>query len=66
VGDTTKLGPETAPYMDFVHAAVYDAVVGIHRRYEPYDFYARAPYAQATRDAAYAGSLAGTASRTAG
>jgi hypothetical protein len=31
-GDTTKLGPETALYMGFVQAAVYNAVVGIEGR----------------------------------
>ncbi|HEV3013635.1 MAG TPA: hypothetical protein VG499_10190 [Actinomycetota bacterium] len=42
-GDTTKQGPETALYMGFVQAAVYNAVVGIEGRYAPYRFHARAP-----------------------
>jgi hypothetical protein len=81
LGDATKLGhPQVFLYLGFVQAAVYDAVVGIDRRYAPYRFDERAPrpastqaaavaaahrvlvtyfsYAQASLDAAYAGSLA--------
>jgi hypothetical protein len=43
VGDSTKLPPETILYMGFVQAAVYDAVVGIAGRYEPYQFDERGP-----------------------
>jgi hypothetical protein len=42
-GDLTKAPQEIPLYMGFVQAAVYDAVVGIDRRYEPYRFHARAP-----------------------
>ena len=42
-GDTTKQGVETFLYMAFIQAAVYNAVVGIEGRYEPYRFHARAP-----------------------
>jgi hypothetical protein len=40
-GDTTK-GVDAVLYMGFVQAAVYDAVVGVEGRYEPYSFHARA------------------------
>jgi hypothetical protein len=53
-GDTTKFGPEPFLYMGFVHAAIYDAVVGVHRRYEPYRFTARAPRGASARAAAVA------------
>lgn len=53
-GDTTKLGPEPFLYLGFVHAAVYDAVVGVHRRYEPYRFRAHAPRGASARAAAVA------------
>jgi hypothetical protein len=41
--DPTKVPQETPLYMGFTQAAVYDAVVGIEGRYEPYRFDARAP-----------------------
>jgi hypothetical protein len=41
-GDTTKQGIEHVLYTAFVQAAVYDAVVGVKGRYEPYGFHARA------------------------
>jgi hypothetical protein len=45
VGDTTKAGhPQVILYMGLVQAAVYDAVVGIDRRYQPYSFQDRAPH----------------------
>ena len=54
-GDTTKTGhPQVFLYMAFVQAAVYDAVVGIDRRYEPYSFHARAPHPSSTQAAAVA------------
>jgi hypothetical protein len=53
-GDATKPGPEPFLYMGFVHAAVYDAVVGVHRRYEPYRFTAHAPRGASARAAAVA------------
>ena len=34
--DPTKAGPQGFLYMGFVQVAVYDAVVGIHRRYEQF------------------------------
>ena len=42
-GDTTKLQPGNVYLMGVLHAAVYDAVVGIGGRYEPYSFRGRAP-----------------------
>ena len=41
--DTTKQPVEDILYTGFVQAAVYNAVVGIDGRYEPYRFHARAP-----------------------
>jgi hypothetical protein len=38
LADTTKAVPADFLYMGFVHAAVYNAVVGIQGRYEPYHF----------------------------
>src|SRR3954451_19313460 len=43
-GDTTKLPQEGFLYLGFVHAAVYDAVVGARGRYQPYRFAERAPH----------------------
>jgi hypothetical protein len=40
LGDTTKQLVEDFLYMGFVQAAVYDAVVGVEGRYEPYRFHA--------------------------
>ena len=54
-GDTTKTGhPQVFLYMGFVQAAMYDAVVGIDRRYEPYSFHDRAPHPTSTQAAAVA------------
>lgn len=54
-GDTTKTGhPQVLLYLGFVQAAVYDAVVGIDRRYEPYRFEGRAPHPASTQAAAVA------------
>jgi hypothetical protein len=52
--DPTKVPQETPLYMGFVQAAVYDAVVGIDRRYEPYRFDAPAPRGASTQAAAVA------------
>jgi hypothetical protein len=38
LADTAKSVPEDFLYMGFLHAAVYNAVVGIEGRYEPYRF----------------------------
>ena len=55
-GDTTKHPNESFLYMGFVHAAIYDAVVGVKGRYEPYSFDRRAPRGtSATAAAASAG-----------
>ena len=55
VGDTTKTGhPQVFLYLGFVQAAVYDAVVGIDRRYAPYAFQDRAPHPASTQAAAVA------------
>jgi len=53
-GDPTKLAPETVLYLGFVQAAVYDAVVGIDGRYQPYLFHQRAPQGSSARAAAVA------------
>jgi hypothetical protein len=53
-GDTTKTPVEAIIYMAFVHAAVYDAVVGIEGRYEPYRFHAHAPRKTSAEAAAVA------------
>ncbi len=42
-GDTTKHPNESFLYLGFLHAAIYDAVVGVKGRYEPYSFDRRAP-----------------------
>ena len=52
--DPAKVPQETPLYMGFVQAAVYDAVVGIDRRYEPYRFDARAPHRTSAQAAAVA------------
>jgi hypothetical protein len=52
--DTTKQGVETILYTAFVQAAVYDAVVGVEGRYEPYSFDARAPRRTSAQAAAVA------------
>ena len=53
-GDTTKQPVEDILYTAFVQAAVYDAVVGIERRYAPYRFHARAPRGASAQAAAAA------------
>lgn len=53
-GDTTKAPIEGVLYLGFVHAAVYNAVVGIAGRYTPYRFHARAPQRASTQAAAVA------------
>jgi hypothetical protein len=53
-GDTTKTPVEAIIYMAFVHAAVYDAVVGVEGRYEPYRFHAHAPRKTSAEAAAVA------------
>jgi hypothetical protein len=54
VGDTTKAGQKGILYMGFVQAAVYDAVVGVEGRYQPYRFHARAPHGTSAQAAAVA------------
>jgi hypothetical protein len=51
-GDTTKAPVESALYLGFVHAAVYNAVVGVKGRYAPYRFPARAPHHTSAQAAA--------------
>jgi hypothetical protein len=57
-GDPTKAQPGNIYLMGVLHAAVYDAVVGIGGRYEPYAFRARAPRG-ASIDAAVAAAAHG-------
>lgn len=52
--DPTKAPQETPLYVGFVQAAVYDAVVGIDGRYQPYRFHARAPRRASAQAAAVA------------
>src|SRR5689334_19526920 len=55
-GDPAKVVPENVMYLGFVHAAIYDAVVGLRPRYEPYRRHGHAPRgASATAAAAAAG-----------
>jgi hypothetical protein len=54
VGDTTKQLVEDFLYLGFVQAAVYDAVVGVEGRYEPYRFHAHAPRGTSAQAAAVA------------
>jgi hypothetical protein len=54
LGDTTKSVLEDFLYMGFVHAAVYNAVVGIEGRYELYKFRAPAPQGASSQAAAAA------------
>ena len=54
VGDATKPGPIPFLYMGFVQAAVYDAVMGVYRQYEPYNYRPRAPHGTSARAAAVA------------
>lgn len=53
-GDPTKAPIESVLYLGFVHAAVYNAVVGIEGRYAPYRFRASAPHRASTQAAAAA------------
>jgi hypothetical protein len=52
--DTTKQPIEYILYMGFVQAAVYNAVVGIEGRYEPYHFKAHAQHRASSQAAAVA------------
>ncbi len=54
LADPTKAPVESILYMGFVQAAVYDAVVGIDGRYEPYRFPIRAPRGASAQAAAAA------------
>jgi len=55
LADTPKVGhPQVILYVGFVEAAVYDAVVGIDRRYQPYRFDARPARPASTQAAAVA------------
>ena len=54
LADTTKSLLEDFLYMGFVHAAVYNAVVGIDGRYEAYKFRGRAPEGASSEAAAVA------------
>ena len=53
-GDTTRQPIEAFLYTAFVQAAVYDAVVGVKGRYEPYSFHARARRGTSAQAAAVA------------
>ena len=52
--DTTTQPIEDILYMGFVQAAVYNAVVGVEGRYEPYRFRAHAPRGASAQAAAVA------------
>lgn len=54
MADTTKSVPEDFLYMGFMHAAVYNAVVGIEGRYQPYRFRTKAPQGASAQAAAVA------------
>src|SRR5215472_16596119 len=54
VGDLTTQPVEDILYMGFVQAAVYNAVVGVEGRYEPYRFHAHAPRGASAQAAAVA------------
>jgi len=54
VADTTTQPIEDILYMGFVQAAVYNAVVGVGGRYEPYRFHAHAPRGTSAQAAAVA------------
>jgi hypothetical protein len=54
LADTTKAIPEDFLYMGFVHAAVYNAVVGIEGGYQPYRFRTKAPQGASSQAAAVA------------
>jgi len=53
-GDPTKAPVDNLLYMAFMHAAVYNAVVGVEGRYEPYRFNAHAPSGSSAQAAAVA------------
>jgi hypothetical protein len=53
-GDMTTQPVEDILYMAFVQAAVYNAVVGVEGRYEPYRFHAHAPRGASAQAAAVA------------
>jgi hypothetical protein len=53
-GDMTTQPVEDILYMAFVQAAVYNAVVGVEGRYEPYRFHADAPRGASAQAAAVA------------
>ena len=55
LADTTKAVPEDFLYMGFVHAAVYNAVIGIEGGYRPYRFRAEAPQGASSEAAAALG-----------
>lgn len=52
--DATKQPVEDVLYTAFVQAAVYNAVVGVEGRYEPYRFHAKAPRRTSVQAAAVA------------
>jgi hypothetical protein len=54
LADTKKAIPADFLYMGFVHAAVYNAVVGIQGRYEPYHFSTPGPKEASAQAAAIA------------
>jgi hypothetical protein len=54
VGVAPIVHPQALLYMGFVQAAVYDAVVGVDGRYEPYRFDQRAPHPSSPQAAAVA------------
>jgi hypothetical protein len=54
LGDPTKAPTDNLLYMAFMHAAVYNAVVGVEGRYEPYRFHAHAPSGSSVQAAAAA------------
>jgi hypothetical protein len=59
-GDTSKVPQEWALYLGFMHAAVYNAVVGVKGRYEPYRFEGRAPRGTSATAAAAAAAARST------
>lgn len=61
VADTTKPGPQGFLYIGFVQAAVYDAVVGVHRDYAPL-FAQPKPHRPASAAAAAVGAAYGVLS----
>jgi hypothetical protein len=54
LADTDKAVPEDFLYMGLVQAAVYNAVVGIEGRYQPYRFSSKAPQGASSQAAAIA------------